>query len=100
MSWLSAFSFTPQPDPQCVALQASLKSVLSRLEAAERSLVLFAETDDKMPAPRRALVWATFGNKEEREQRAVDLQEVVAGAGKSRAPKSNSSRPADSFDLY
>ena len=56
MSWLSSFSFSREPDPQRVALQASLRSVLSRIEAAERSLVLIAETDVEMPESRRSLV--------------------------------------------
>ena len=92
MSWLSAFSFSREPDPQCVALQASLKSVLSRIEAAERSLVLIAETDEVMPESRRSLVRSTYGDKEERLRRAQEVVEVVAGAGKSRADHTSSMR--------
>ena len=92
MSWLSAFSFSREPDPQCVALQASLKSVLSRIEAAERSLVLVAETDEAMPESRRSLVRSTYGDKEERLRRAQEVQELLTGAGKSRADHTSSMR--------
>jgi hypothetical protein len=90
MSWLSSFSFSREPDPQCVALQASLKSVLSRIEAAERSLVLIAETDVEMPESRRSLVRSTYGDKEERLRRAQEV--ITAGAGKSRADHTSSMR--------
>jgi hypothetical protein len=92
MSWLSSFSFSREPDPQCVALQASLKSVLSRIEAAERSLVLIAETDVEMPESRRSLVRSTYGDKEERLRRAQEVKGVSAGAGKSRADHTSSMR--------
>ena len=77
---------------QCIALQASLRSVLSRIEAAERSLVLIAETDEVMPESRRSLVRSTYGDKEERLRRAQEVEEVVAGAGKSRADHTSSMR--------